>query len=221
MRYLGAVSHGNASVIWRANHSAVGLAGHRKPQQLPAFVAENKKCKELLKRNRRNHEQIDRRNALGMIVNEGLPGLQRTARPGHHVDRNRRLGDPDAELEQFAMHLGGTPQRVLKAHSSDQVAHLLGDARAASPRPGCPPPISGKTLAMPAYHRFWLDDGYGIKDARTAPIEPNEQSAVDPTQTQLTTRGALLQIAPLPQSFATVTQSAQGVHDALKAGIGS
>src|SRR5262245_26753002 len=25
MRYFGAVSHGNASVIWRASHSAVGL----------------------------------------------------------------------------------------------------------------------------------------------------------------------------------------------------
>ena len=65
------------------------VAGHRKPQQLPTFVAENKKCKELLKRNRRNHEQIDRRKAFRMIVNEGLPGLQRPTPPGHHVDRNR------------------------------------------------------------------------------------------------------------------------------------
>jgi hypothetical protein len=37
------------------------IAGHCKPQQLPTFVAENKKCKELLKRNRRDNEQIDRR----------------------------------------------------------------------------------------------------------------------------------------------------------------
>ena len=34
-------------------------SGHRKPQQLLTFVAKNKKCKELLKRNRRNHEQIN------------------------------------------------------------------------------------------------------------------------------------------------------------------
>src|SRR5262249_3287602 len=38
------------------------VAGHRKPQQLPTFVAKNKKCEELLKRDRRNHEQINRRN---------------------------------------------------------------------------------------------------------------------------------------------------------------
>src|SRR5262249_16925441 len=43
------------------------VAGHCKPQQLPTFVAENKKCEELLKRNRRNYEQINRRNSLHMI----------------------------------------------------------------------------------------------------------------------------------------------------------
>src|SRR5262249_53286187 len=133
------------------------IAGHRKPQQLPPFVAENKKCKEQLKRNRRHHEQIDRRNALGMIVDEGLPGLQRTTLAGHHGDRNRRLGDADTELEQLAMHLGGAPQRVLKAHPSDQIAHLLGNARTASRRPGFPSPISRKTPAMPAHHRLGSD----------------------------------------------------------------
>jgi hypothetical protein len=107
------------------------IAGYRKPQQPPPFVAENNKCKEQLERNRRDHEQIDRGNALGMIVEEGLPGLQRPALAGHHVERNSRLGDPDAELEQLAMHLCGAPQRILEAHSSHQVAQLLSDARTA------------------------------------------------------------------------------------------
>src|SRR5437763_6460322 len=66
-RYFGAVSHGNASVIWRANHSAVELP-------VTANHSNCKTCKELLKRNRRDHEQIDRRNAFGMIVDEGLRG---------------------------------------------------------------------------------------------------------------------------------------------------
>src|SRR5262249_13262892 len=157
-RYFGAVSQGNASVIWRANHSAVGLRVTANHNNRPAFVAQNKTCKELMKRNRRHNEQINRREALGMIVDEGLPGLQRPAPPRHHVDRNRRLGDPDAELEQLAMHFGGAQHRVLKTHSSDQVAHLLGDARAASPRPRFPSPISGKTLAMPAHNRLGPDD---------------------------------------------------------------
>jgi hypothetical protein len=169
------------------------VAGYRKPQQLPALVAQNKTCKQLLKPNRRDHEQIDRHNALGMIVQEGLPSLQRPTPPRHHVDRNRRLGDLDPELEQFAMHFGGAPQRILKAHPSDQVAELLGDPRAASRRPGFPPPVSGKALVMPTNHSFWLDDGDGIQNARAASIKPDEQRPVDPTQVPLATRSTLLQ----------------------------
>src|SRR6516162_2227850 len=108
IRYFGAVSHGNASVIWRANHSAVGLP----------------------------------------------------------VNGNRRLGDRDAEFEQFAVNLGGAPQRVLKTHSSDQVAHLSGDPRSATRRAGFPSPVAGKTLAMPAHAGLGPDDAQGIKNAR-------------------------------------------------------
>jgi hypothetical protein len=89
-------------------------AGHRKPQQLPTFVAENKKCEELLKRNRRDHEKINRPNPLHMIAQEGLPSLQRPIPPRYHVDGNRGLGHRDAEFEQFAVNLGSAPQRVLK-----------------------------------------------------------------------------------------------------------
>jgi len=156
-------------------------------------VAKNKTCKQLLKRYRRNHKQIDRRNAVSMIVQKGLPRLQRPASPRHHILGNRRLGDLDAELEQFAMYLSGAPQRILKVHPSDQVAHLLGDPRAASRRPGFPPPVSGKALAMPAHQGLGPDDGDGINDARAAPIEPDEQSPIGPAQTPLATRRTLLQ----------------------------
>jgi hypothetical protein len=42
------------------------------------------------------------------------------------VDLTRDL---DAELEQLAMDLGGTPDRVLKAYSSDQSTQLFSDPR--------------------------------------------------------------------------------------------
>jgi hypothetical protein len=57
---------------------------------------------------------------------------------------------------------------------------------------------------MPAHHRLGPDYGYGIKDARAAPIEPYKQSPVSPTQTQPTTRRALLQdvqLMPQDQDF--------------------
>jgi hypothetical protein len=51
------------SISGKATESNV-LVGNRKPQQLPPSVAENKKCEELLKGNRRNYKKINRR-ALG------------------------------------------------------------------------------------------------------------------------------------------------------------
>ena len=35
---------------------------------------------------------------------------------------------------------------------------------------------------MPPHNGLGPDDGYGIKDARAATVEPDEQSTVDPTQ---------------------------------------
>src|SRR3954447_20186610 len=101
------------------------ISGHRNPQQPPPAVAENKKCEKLLKGNRRDHKEINRRNPLRMIAKEGLPGLQWSILPRHHVDRNRGLGDIDAQFEQLAMDLGSAPEWVLKTHSSDQVAQFF------------------------------------------------------------------------------------------------
>ena len=84
------------------------------------------------------------------------------------------------------MDLGRAPQRVLKTHPSDQVAHFFGNRRTPARRTGFPSPVSCKTLSMPAHHGLRPDDGYGIKEATATAIEPNEQSAVDPTQMQST-----------------------------------
>jgi hypothetical protein len=57
---------------------------------------------------------------------------------------------------------------------------------------------------MPTDHRLGPDDGYGIKDAGTAPIEPYDQGAIHPPQMQPTTRRALLpdvQLMPQNQDF--------------------
>src|SRR5262249_41103050 len=118
----------------------------------------------------------------------------------YHVHGNRGLSDRDAEFEQFTVNLGRAPQRVLKTHSSDQVAHLTGDPRSATRRVGFPSPVAGKTLAMPAHDSLGLDDAQVIQNARVATIEPDEQDAVDPTQMQSTARRSLLQdVELMPQ----------------------
>ena len=64
---------------------------------------------------------------------------------------------------------------------------------------GLPSPISGKTHSMPTHNSLGPDDGYGVKNARAATIEPDEQSAVSPTQMQSTWRALLEDIELMPQ----------------------
>ena len=52
---------------------------------------------------------------------------------------------------------------------------------------------------MPTHDSLGPDDGYGVKNARTATIEPNEQGAVGPTQMQSTWRALLEDIELMPQ----------------------
>src|SRR6516165_4837932 len=176
------------------------IVGHREPQQPPPLVPENQKCEKLLERNGRNHKQINRRDPLHMIADEGLPGLQWPIWPRYHVDRNRRLRELDTELEQLAMDLGGAPDRVLKAHSSDQIPHLFGDPRPAPGRTRLPSPVSGKTPSMPPQDGLWSDDGYGVKDARATTIQPAEQNTIDPTQMRSPWRTLLQDIELMPQN---------------------
>jgi len=145
-----------------------------------------------------------------MIAKKGLPGLQWSIPPGHHIDGNRGLGDIDAQLEQLAMDLGGTPQRVLKTHSSDQVALFFGDRWTPARRTGFPSPVGGKTPSVPAHYGLGPDDGYGLKEARATAIKPNEQSAVDPTQMQSTAWHTLpknVELMPQYQDFGLLPPS--------------
>ena len=197
MRYFGALSQGNASVICRASHSAVGF--RVTAAQPPSSVAKNKKCIELLKGNRRDHKQINRCNPLGVIAKEGLPGLHWPIPPGHHVFRNRGLGDIKAQSEQFAMDPGRSPQRVLKAHSSNEVAHLLADPRSAPRGARLPSPVGGKTHSMPTHDGLRSDNGYGVKNARTATIQPDEEGTAGPMQMHPAWRALLQDIELMPK----------------------
>jgi hypothetical protein len=109
-----------------------------------------------------------------------LPGLQWPILPRHHVDRNRGLRDIDAQLEQFTVDLGSAPQRVLNTHSSDQIAHLFADPWSATVRTGIPSPIRSEAHSMPTQNSLGPDDGYGVKNAKTATKEWLTQP--DPSQ---------------------------------------
>jgi hypothetical protein len=116
-----------------------------------------------------------------MIAKEGLPSLQWPISPRHHVGRNRGLSDLDAELEQLAMNFGGAPKPVLQTHSSDQVAYLFVDPWSASAWTALPSPINRETHTLPTHDGLRTDDGYSVKDARTATIQPDKHGSVGPT----------------------------------------
>ena len=75
-----------------------------------------------------------------------------------HVRRDRGLGELEPQLEQFTMDAGSAPQRVLFAHSSDQIAQV-----AIYPRPPCPlsrfpAPVAPEPRPMPPQDRRRLND---------------------------------------------------------------
>jgi hypothetical protein len=56
MRYFGALAQETLRYLARKPLSR-WVSGHRNPQQLSPSMAENKKCEQLLKGNRRNHDR--------------------------------------------------------------------------------------------------------------------------------------------------------------------
>src|SRR5207249_3501239 len=80
-----------------------------RPQQIPIAAAVDGQVEtyeEPPKGNRRNDKDFNRCSLLPMIAKETLPALKWPAQPRHHVDRDRRLRDIDAQFEQLAVDPG-------------------------------------------------------------------------------------------------------------------
>ncbi len=110
-------------MIWREIHSAVGfvVTPERHPQSTP--VAQNHQTIEQLERYRRQHEEIDCRDAIDMIGQKGPPALRWRPTPVH-IACDRRLRDRETELEQFTMNVWCTPEVICTAHRADEIAQL-------------------------------------------------------------------------------------------------
>src|SRR6266481_9747439 len=100
---------------------------YRKPQQLSPSMAQNKKGKQTLEGQRRNHAEINSRNGLRVIAQERPPGLRWRSSVSYHVLRDRRLGDLEPKLQQFAMNSRSAPQWILLAHPPDEITQAAGD----------------------------------------------------------------------------------------------
>src|SRR6516225_11119745 len=115
-RYRGAVSHGNASTICCASHSAVGCV---------ATANHNSRRRPwLTTRNANRHPNVRVGTTQRSIAAMASAWLRRNVRHVcdggppvfEHVLGDRRLSDFEAKLEEFAVDAWGTPQRIVFAH---------------------------------------------------------------------------------------------------------
>lgn len=88
------------------------MFGDRGAYDIPATVRQNDHHVKQPKRCGRDNEQIYRIDAFGVIAQEAAPGRGRRTSSSHHVLRDGRLADLNTELEQLAVDLGRTPERV-------------------------------------------------------------------------------------------------------------
>src|SRR5271166_5546269 len=112
-------------------------------------MAHDEKRKQTLERQCRNHAEVDRGDGIRMVPQESSPTLRRRSTAFDHVFRDRRLGDVEAKLEQFAVDPWGTPQRVLLAHLLDKIAQLSLNFRPSLLTARLPAPIGSKPCSMP------------------------------------------------------------------------
>jgi hypothetical protein len=130
----------------------------------------------------RDHEQIHRRDAIGMVANKGLPSLRwRSLRP-HHVLRYGRLPDIDSEHEKFAVNPRCTPKRVRNTHVSNELTDLPWCLRSATARARFQAPIGSEAGAVPADHCFRFEDLQSVQHARSQTIQSREHQAVNATE---------------------------------------
>src|ERR1700674_5701287 len=110
------------------------VSGCSKAHDLPPAVTQDQHTVEQPERDRRDHEQIHRRDAVSMITKKGPPALGRRSPPSRHVFCNGRLADLDSKLEEFSVDPRCAPQWVGDAHVPNELTNIEWHLRSATAR---------------------------------------------------------------------------------------
>ena len=110
------------------------VRGDTQPQDLAATVLQYQQSIEQSEGDGRNHEQVHRRDAVSMIMQERPPALGWRPPTLCHVFGDRGLPDIDAELEEFTVDARCAPERVRDAHVADELSDLMRRPRPATAR---------------------------------------------------------------------------------------
>ena len=119
-----------------------------------------------------------------MVLKKRPPGLRRRPPIPHHVFGDRRLGDFEPQHQQFAMDPGRTPERILFAHPSDEIAQLAIDPWPPCPIAGFPAPKRFEAGAMPSQDGFRLHDPGYVEQTGPNPRHPYQQRPITAVQPQ-------------------------------------
>src|SRR5450759_4064498 len=86
---------------------------HAKRHPTSSSMLYDDKTIEDSKRDRWQDKQVDRRNAIHMILQKGSPTLRRWQPAAAHIPSNRRLSDLETELEKLTMNAWCAQEMVL------------------------------------------------------------------------------------------------------------
>ena len=162
-----------------------GVPRHVDMQDLAAIMGQHHEDKEHPKRERRDHEEIDRDELADVIRQKRAPDLGRRGPTTHHVVPDRGFGDRDTEFQQLAVDARGAPGRVGVAHLADE--HLdsaRGTWPTGSARPTLPAPIESKPSSMPPEDRVGLNDDERLPPTGPQVTEPRPEQPVNGLQPQ-------------------------------------
>ena len=176
------------------------MRGHAQPQNLTAGMPQDQKSIQQPERDRGDHEQIHRRDAVRVISKKRLPSLGWRTPSSRHVLGNGGLPDIDAELEQFAMNPRCTPKRVLNTHVSNELTNLQRSLWSATARSRFPPPIGSESGPVPTDHCLRFENFQGIQHAGHKTIQPSKHQAIDALEGRSFGRFALQDVELMAQN---------------------
>ena len=131
-------------------------------QNTPAIVANNEEAIEYGEGDRRNREEIHRRDGLPMVTQKSKPALGwiRVCGRSFHPAGNRSFGNVQTEHEKFSVDAGSSPAGILGHHLEDEIANLFRCRLSAHGLANLRnhPPVPTESGAMPADHSFGRDD---------------------------------------------------------------
>src|SRR5882762_8206271 len=162
-----------------------GMLGDIEMEDAPAVVGEHDEDEQNAQARGGNSEEIDGDEVSDVIGQERAPRLRRRRAALREQTRDGALSNVDAELEEFAMDSGSTPQGIGRGHSSDQGFDRGVDGRVARrAAPGERGPVATKAASLPAQHSGGSHDDEGLPPGGPDSGQPDPKEPIAPLKLQ-------------------------------------